>query len=243
VKHSFIDRYSALYSPLHLLDARSKILGFTALIVAVLSIPPGQPFVFFAHFFLAAVLMGLSQVPLAFVVGRTLLMLPFVLMAGIALPWRSPAGMELFVRLVLRSLLCLLLLVLMTNTTRFGEMLRGMRKLGFPRIIVMNLGFLYRYVFILTEEVLRTRMARECRQVGRSPWRAELRLLGSMLGSILIRSFERAERMYQAMLSRGGSADYPVFSPQRFSWGDLVFLAGVAAFVAGTQGMARGWFG
>lgn len=231
MKHSFIDRYADLDSPLHLLEARSKIIGFTALIAGVLAVSPASRYGFLPYFFLAAIMMGVSQIPLNFIVSRTLLILPFVLLAGIAAPWKGSVGFAWFAALVMRSLLCLILLVILTNTTRFPEFLRGLRRLGVPRILVLNLGFLYRYLFVLTDEAMRMRMARDCRRVGRMPPRAEFRLLGSMLGSLLIRSFERAERMYQAMLSRGHSTDFPVLAPRSFGWRDLLFLALVVSFL------------
>lgn len=232
MKHSFIDRYAALDSPLHLLDARTKLIGFTTLIAAVLWIPPGKPFAFFAYFFFTAILMGISQIPLAYIVARTLAILPFVLLAGLALPWRAGGGgWALFSALLLRSVLCLVILILLTNTTRFAELLRGLRRLGCPSILVMNLGFLYRYLFVLTEEVMRMRQARECRRVGRGRAAPEVKLLGSMLGTLLLRSFERAERLYQAMLSRGSSGDFFILGPKKLSWRDLVFLSGLGFFI------------
>jgi cobalt/nickel transport system permease protein len=124
------------------------------------------------------------------------------------------------------------LLIILTNTTRFAELLRGLKKLGCPQILVMNLSFLYRYLFVLTEEVQRMKQARDCRRVGRARFKEELKILSSMLGTLLIRSFERAERMHSAMLSRGFSGDFQVVSPRRFSWRDLAFLTLVAAFIA-----------
>jgi cobalt/nickel transport system permease protein len=237
VKHSFIDRYAGLDSPLHLLDARTKIIGFTALIAAVLRIPPGRPLLYFAYFFLAAIFMGISQVPLLYIVSRTLVILPFVLLAGLAAPWRDGSGIIFFNTLLLRSLLCLMILVLLTNTTRFAELLRGLRRLGCPRILVVNLSFLYRYLFVLIEEVMRMRQARDSRRVGRAGMKAEMKLLGSMLGTLLLRSFERAERMYQAMLSRGSSGEFPILAPRRFTWRDLAFLVGLALFIGVTFGV------
>ena len=234
MKHSFVDRYAGLDSPLHQLDARSKLAGFTALIVAVLFIPSGRTFVFFAYFFLAAVLMGISQIPLTYIVGRTLLIFPFILLAGLATPWKDGLNAAWFGGLFMRSMLCLMLLILLTNTTRFAELLRALRKLGCPRLLVLNLAFLYRYLFVLTEEVLRMKQARDCRRVRRAPMKEEWRLLGSMLGTLLLRSFERAERMYQAMLSRGYVGEFPVFAPRRFSWRDLAFLCGLVVIVAVT---------
>jgi cobalt/nickel transport system permease protein len=124
-----------------------------------------------------------------------------------------------------------MLLILLTNTTRFVELLGGLKKLGCPQILAMNLSFLYRYLFLLTEEAMRMKQARDCRRVARIPFREDLKILSSMLGTLLIRSFERAERIHHAMLSRAYSGDFLVVSPRRFSWRDLAFLSGVAAFL------------
>jgi cobalt/nickel transport system permease protein len=229
VKHHFIDRYAALQSPLHLLEARSKILAFTALIICVLSIPAHSGILLLAQFFLAAILMGVSQVPLPYIMGRILVILPFIVLASLAVPWRGYQGLGI---LFARAILCLILLILLTNTTRFVELLRGLRKLGCPRILVVNLSFLYRYFFVLTEEALRMKQARDCRRVGRAPLREEMKILSSMLGTLLIRSFERAERMHSAMLSRGYSGEFPVTEARPFTWRDPVFLSIVALFMA-----------
>jgi len=231
MKHSYVDRYADLDSPLHLLEARSKLIGFTALIIAVLLIRPGDAAAFFASFFLIAVLMGVSQIPLSYMLGRTLLLLPFVLLAGIAVPWKGAEGFSWFSALLMRSLLCLILVILLTNTTRFAELLSGLRSLGLPRILALNLGFLYRYLFVLMDEAMRMRMARDCRTVGRLPLLRELRLTGTMLGALLLRSFERAERTYQAMLSRGHSLAFPVLAPRRFGFRDAVFITVVTGFI------------
>jgi cobalt/nickel transport system permease protein len=231
MKASFIDRYADLDSPLHQLDARTKLIGFTALIVAVLTIPSGDTFVFFAFFFLAAIFMGISQVPLGYILGRALVLLPFVVLANLARPWRGGMDFVFLNALVLRSLLSLIILVLLTNTTRFTELLHGLGKLGCPRAITLCLGFLYRYAFVLTDEWMRMRQARDCRSVGRVTGRTGLKARASKLANLIVRSFERAERLYQAMLSRGYSSDFPVYGLRRFSWRDLVFTTALAPFV------------
>jgi cobalt/nickel transport system permease protein len=234
MKHSFIDRYADLDSPLHMLDARTKLIGFCALTVAALQLPAGGAGGFFLFFFFLAILAGISQIPLTFIAARTLVILPFILLAGLSAPWRGSQGWSWFLALMLRSILCLLILILLTSTTRFAELLRGLRKFGCPKILAANLSFLYRYLFVLADEMHRMRHARESRRVGRAGVRAELRTLGSMLGTLMIRSFERADHMYQAMLSRGFSGDFPVTAPRRFTWRDPAFIAVVALFVAAT---------
>lgn len=231
MKHNFLDRYASLDSPLHTLEARTKLVGFLALIVAALWVPTGKSGIFFANFFVTAILIGISQIPLGFVLGRTLVIIPFVLTAALAAPWKGGLDPTWFSSILMRSLLCLIFLLILTNTTRFPELLGGLRKLGCPQVLVLNLGFLYRYLFVLTEEVLRMRQARDCRDVGRKPWTSELKILGSMLGTVLLRSFERAERMYQAMLSRGYSGEFPILSTRSFTWRDLCFLSSVGLFI------------
>jgi cobalt/nickel transport system permease protein len=228
LKHNFIDRYATLDSPLHALEPRTKLVVFTALIVSVLSIPASRGSLFFFFAFAAVILMGFSQVPLNYIVGRAFLMLPFIILASLAMPWKGYWGFGI---LFIRAILCLIFLILLTNTTRFSELLRGMRKLGCPQILAMNLSFLYRYIFVLTEEAMRMKQARDCRRTSRAPFREELKLLSSMLGTLLIRSFERAERMHAAMLSRGYSGDFPVVSPRKFSWRDLLFLSIATIFI------------
>ncbi len=232
MKHSFIDRYANLDSPLHLLDARTKIIGFSALIVAALQIQGGSTGSFFMFFFFMAILAGISQIPMQYIVVRTFGILPFVLLAGLAAPWRGSGGWTWFLALMLRSILCLLILVLLTNTTRFVELLRGMRRLGCPRVLVANLSFLYRYLFVFADEVMRIRQARDSRRVGRTGLRSELHTLGSMLGTLMVRSFARADGMYQAMLSRGFVGEFPLAAARRISWRDLAFISVVALFIA-----------
>ena len=228
MRHNFIDSYAALDSPLHILECRTKLAAFIALIIATLCIPMNEGFLFFTYAFAIAILMGISQIRLTYILGRTLVILPFIILASLAAPWRGLHGLWI---LFVRAILCLILLILLTNTTRFVELLRGLRKLGCPQILVMNLSFLYRYLFVLTEEAMRMKQARDCRRVGRAPVMKELKILSSMLGTLLIRSFERAERMYGAMQSRGFSGNFPVVAPRKFTWRDLVFLSGVLLFI------------
>lgn len=224
-----MDRYASLDSPLHLLEARSKLVAFGALIVSVLCIPADRGSLLFVYFFAAAILMGISQVPLAYIVGRTLLFLPFIALMGLAVPGKNHPGLGV---LLIRAALCLMLLILLTNTTRFVEMLRALRRLGCPETLVTKLHFIYRYVFALADEAVRMKRARDGRRVGRIRQREGLKLSNRMLGTLLKRSLERADRMHRAMLSRGCQGDFLVVAPRRFSMRDIAFLAGVALFVA-----------
>jgi cobalt/nickel transport system permease protein len=83
-------------------------------------------------------------------------------------------------------------------------LLSGMRALHVPDVLVTLTGFTYRYLFVLVDEAMRLQTARDARSVGSGGtlfWRAKV--LGAMIGSLFIRSYERSERIYQAMASRG----------------------------------------
>ena len=67
-----------------------------------------------------------------------------------------------------------------------------------------TISFMYRYLFVLVDEAMRLQTARDARSVGAGRtlfWRAKV--LGGMIGCLFIRSYERSERIYAAMLSRG----------------------------------------
>jgi cobalt/nickel transport system permease protein len=71
-----------------------------------------------------------------------------------------------------------------------------------PRVMTMILSFMYRYLFVLVDEVMRLKQARDSRSFGGSRW-WQLRVIGNMVGTLFIRSYERGERVYAAMLARG----------------------------------------
>ncbi len=97
---------------------------------------------------------------------------------------------------------------MLTATTHFVDVLRALRAFRLPAILVAILSFAYRYLFILTEEAQRLLRARECRSAaldgkggGSVVWRAKV--TGRLVGTLFLRAFERSERVYVAMVSRG----------------------------------------
>ena len=98
--------------------------------------------------------------------------------------------------------------VVLTSSTSFPHLLQAMRSLRLPKVLVAITGFTYRYLFVIADEALRLMRARVARSAAPSGqgggtvlWRA--RVTGSMVGSLFLRSLERSERIYSAMLARG----------------------------------------
>lgn len=98
--------------------------------------------------------------------------------------------------------LSLTLLILFSEMISFAELLRGLRYLKVPQLLLNTLSLMYRYGFVLSEESFRMKKARQSRTFtsGRV-W--EWRVQATVASQLLIRAFDRAERIYAAMCSRG----------------------------------------
>ncbi|MFH1448193.1 MAG: cobalt ECF transporter T component CbiQ [Candidatus Micrarchaeota archaeon] len=220
MEHSFIDRYSKLDSPIHRLNPKIKILSAILFIVAVVTIP-ARPQVFAFYFVVLLALMIVSTVPLGFIFRRSLMFCPFVLVPVLFSTLMFTPGeaigsygvghfkvtvtydaLNIILIVFSRAWLSILASILLVSTTGFSNLLKGLQTLGVPRVITMVMSFMYRYMFVLTDELMRMRRARESRCF-RGGFLETLRSSGSIIGSLFIRSYERGERVYAAMLSRG----------------------------------------
>jgi cobalt/nickel transport system permease protein len=201
VKHDFLDRYSRLDSPVHRLPAAFKLAATLLIVVAVLLVPPSRPDVLTAFLALLLVVSALSRIPPRYLATRVLMLEPFVI--GVALlALFQPGGSRVFLFLVARSTLCLLALVLLSNSTPFSELLRVLRAVRVPALLVTTLSLMYRYLFVLVDEAQRMKRARASRTFARrrrSGWHSA----STVVSQLFVRSSERAERIYSAMCARG----------------------------------------
>jgi cobalt/nickel transport system permease protein len=202
--HDFIDRYSRLNSPVHRLPSGLKLVTALAFLLATILLPASWIGGFAV---IAALLLGLaavSRIPPGFLAGRLLMLEPFVL--GIAiLSLFQPGGVNLFLLLLIRSTLCLFTVLLLSNTTPFADSLRVLKRCHIPGLLVTTLALLYRYLFVLIDELERMQRARAARTFRSSRWKT-WQVLAAIAGQLFVRSTERAERIYAAMCARGWKA-------------------------------------
>ena len=223
--YSALDTYHPGDSSIHRLDARVKVAITLLIIVTVVLTPDGTWFAF-AVLQVALLLAAIaSRVGLGRYTKRSAVALPFALAAltvAFSTPgdelWRwnmlgfpvtiTAEGVVRFGSIVVRSLLSVQGAVLLAGTTKFPDILRALRWMRLPGVLVSTAGFLYRYLFVLADEAQRMIRAREARSAapagkggGSVIWRA--RVAGGMAGSLFIRSYERSERIYDAMVARG----------------------------------------
>lgn len=201
MRHSFLDRYSRLNSPIHRIDVSAKLMSLILLLVATIT----TPISFYAAFALVSIVLlvvaFVSRIPLIFLVRRMLLLELFVMGVAI-LSLLQPNGIVVFTTLVVRSTLCLLAIVLFSNTTPFSELLDLLRSWRVPLLLITLLALMYRYLFVLVDELERMQRARTSRTfTGKRVvvWHS----LATVVSQLFVRSTERAETIYAAMCARG----------------------------------------
>ncbi|NJE06261.1 cobalt ABC transporter permease [Thermococcus sp. M36] len=111
-------------------------------------------------------------------------------------------GLHSFFLLIGKAFLSAGTAVVITSSVGFSRIIAEMEALGLPRILTVTLAFTYRYLDLFAEEAVRMKRALDSRAFGVGR-REYYRWLGSMIGEIFVRSYQRNERVYRAMLSRG----------------------------------------
>jgi cobalt/nickel transport system permease protein len=156
---------------------------------------------FLAMFGFLLVAAVVSKIPWRFLLGRLFILEPFALGVAVMALFQHN-GIEVFLGLLVKSSLCLFMMILASNTTPFAEVLTVLQKIKIPALLITVLALAYRYLFVLIDEGERLQRARRSRTFEiskRKTWVA----LASLVGQLFIRSTERAERIYAAMVSRG----------------------------------------
>jgi cobalt/nickel transport system permease protein len=233
-------------------------------IVSTALLPDGAWLAYSLSWGLVLLVTAASGFTYGFVLRRSLVALPFAA-AAIAmlfnLPGRplfsvqvggweltaSDAGLVRFVSVLLRSWVSVQMAILLTATTRFPDLMHALRHLRVPPLLVAIISFMFRYLSVLVEEVtrlLRARQARSARlELGRGggsiAWRA--RVAGNMAGQLFLRSLERSDRVYNAMLARGFQGQFitinpHVMQPRDWRLGGLGLLVLVILQVIGRVG-------
>ncbi len=245
MRHDYLDKYSAIHSFIHKLDPRVKLICFFLAVVAVVSEPRGDitgfPFYYLLLFFLVMA----SRIPVSFVLKRCMIASPFIVMAAGVLPLsyilsRSSSSLPSEVMLyhplsiLLKAYAAVILLTLLASTEKFHRLLSGLQKLKFPPILGILSALMYRYIFILNDEMLRTTRARKSRTPGNSRI-SRFRIYGNQAALIFLRARKRAQDVYNAMLSRGFIGKFPEYNGFKLRLQDALFSVAFLALYAGVR--------
>lgn len=208
-----LDRLSYQDTFVHRIDPRIKLLSTLVFIVVVVSFPKYEVTGLLPFFLFPILLLTLGDIPVRFILKKMLVVSPFALFIGIFNPLLDtrPAldilgfpvslGWMSFASIMLKFALTTSTALLLIATTSFPGICFAMQKLRIPQTLVAQLLFLYRYIFVLTEEALKIVRSREMRSFGRRG--REMKHFVPLIGVLFMRTLDRAERVYHAMLARG----------------------------------------
>lgn len=230
------DRYHDTQSFVHRLDPRVKVVVTLAFILSNALLPDGAWLAFGLGWIFLLAANALSNLGLDFTFKRSFVALPFALVAVtilFSIPGRAlaefrflfwdlvltDAGVLRFASIVVRSWLSVQMAILLVGTARFPDIVHALEHLRVPAILTTIISFLYRYLFVLVDEVFRLLRAREARSAasagarsgGSVVWRAQV--AGNMAGQLFLRSYERSDRVYNAMLARGYTGHLMTINP------------------------------
>ena len=189
--------------------------------------------------FYPVLVMAIAELPIGPILKRILLVEPLIIGIGILNPLFDhqtvviggitiSRGWVTFISIFIKCGLTVTAALLLISTTGMDKLASAMRMLRIPRLFVLQLLLTYRYISLLMEEVariLRAYSLRSPRQKGvhRSAW-------GSLAGQLIVRTLDRAQRVYQAMCLRGFTGEYHTGGCERIMARDLAYFAGWVLF-------------
>lgn len=231
---SYLDALARRNTFIHRLDPRIKVAVAAIFIICVVSfdkyvISAMLPFALFLM--LAA---GLAEIPAGFLLKKLLIVSPFAVMVGIFNPLLDQqqmmqvgpvalsGGWLSFFSILLRFSLTVSAVLLLIASTGFNGVCMAMVKLGMPRIFAVQLLMLYRYIFVLIDEGVRMYQARALRTFkGRG---MGMKTFSHLVGQLLLRTIDRAERIHLAMLCRGFDGTIRIRGTLMITRNDIFFL-------------------
>jgi cobalt/nickel transport system permease protein len=246
--HAYIDKFAYQDSAIHRLDSRVKFIVVLVFTAVVISLPRTSVSILACYAIGPFTILVWAKVPLKFVFKHILIISPFILVLALSFPlydrtsssvafgpfiWHISVGWMRCFTILGKFVVTMLALMALVSTTRFNDLLAGLQKLGFPGLLVIQLGFLYRYIFVLVDRahhILRARAGRKLRSLG---FKNEINTATSMIGSLLVRSIETAENINIAMQARGFDGTWQTLTRLKIRRCDILFVIISLSFVFG----------
>lgn len=229
-----LDLLAAGETTVHRLDARAKVIVTLAFIVSVVSFGKYEVTALFPFFIYPAFMMALGNLPAGYIGKKIVFVLPFALTVAIFNPlvdrqimmqlgpFDITGGWISCASIIIRSILTVGAAIILVGLTGFTGICRALEQLGMPQVFAVQLLFLYRYIFVLTEEGGRASRARELRSFGKKG--LGLASYTSLISHLLLRTWERAERIHMAMLARGFTGEFHTGQSKRFGGREVSFV-------------------
>ena len=207
-------------TPVHRLAPQCKVAATALFVFAVACTPREVYWPYLWYLLLLCTVAAVAALPPLILLRRLLVEVPFLLFV-LALPVvgappqltllgtdLSVPGLHAAAAIALKATFGLLTTAILAATTPLPEIITGLERLRVPRVFTAVAAFMVRYTDVLLGELARMRTAAACRG-GNPRWLWQIRDVTAGLGALVVRSFERGERVYLAMASRGYTGALP----------------------------------
>jgi len=244
--HSYLDKYADGGSFFHRLDSRVKFLAAVVFTAAVLLSGAKAVAVLFCFAVGPFAVLVLAGIPLPFIFRRILVVCPFVLILALTGPFydRQPetvsvgpyllsisGGWLRCISILGKFTVTMLTLFALVCTTRFADLLAGLGTMRCPEILCVQLGMLYRYLFVLVDRAGHILRARSTRKLCNLGFRRETAVAAAMMGALFIGSIETSQKIQMAMQARGFCGQFHSLKTMRVVRRDIIFAATVIVFL------------
>ncbi|SDM90701.1 cobalt/nickel transport system permease protein [Psychrobacillus sp. OK028] len=234
-----LDDLARKETSIHLVHPLTKLLTTVVFLTVVLSFGRYEIVGLLPFFFYPIVIITVAEIPLGPILKRVLLAMPFIIGIGIFNPVFDQQTMSAFglifskgwvtfLSILIKSCVCVGASLLLIATTGMDSLAAALRMLKVPKIFVLQLLLTYRYIYVLIEEISHMMLAyslRAPRQRGIHP-----RVWGSFVGQLILRTFDRAQRIYDSMALRNFNGEYHTGKIDKNCWKDMVYLFGWCLF-------------
>ena len=221
--HLVIDRWSRGTSPLHQRDPRAKLTALLVFLIVVSTTRPEAQIAFAAYAALLLAAANLAGLPLRGLAGRAALVLPFSATFALLTWWSGDALRAL--ALAEKSFLSGMAALLLVGTTPLTGWTAALESWRVPRMLILVIQFVYRYLFVIAEQAQRMRWAALCR----GSRTGSFRLAAGLVGVLFARSWQRADGIYHAMLARGFHGRFVPAVPAPLRFADVLFFTACLA--------------
>ena len=218
----------------HRINPAIKVVVTLVFILVVVSFSKYEIHRLMPYFIFQVFIIAAGDIPAGVILKKILVVSPFVLFAGIFNPLLDTnivyrisglpvsGGWVSYASIIIKFVLTISAALLLIATTSFPGICFALDKMRVPKIFVMQLLFIYRYLFVLAEEAMRIVRARNMRTFGN--YGRDIKTFTSITGTFLLRSMERSERIYHAICSRGFDGRIRLLRDFKFSPADVIFV-------------------
>ncbi|MCG8568535.1 MAG: cobalt ECF transporter T component CbiQ [Spirochaetes bacterium] len=218
---------------IHRIDGRIKILTTLLFIIVVISFHKYTISMLFPYLIYPLFLLTLGNIPLSVILKKVLILSPLVIFIGIFNPIFDQSlflkigtipvssGWISFLSIIIRFFLTVSISFILISITGFYHVCIALTKIGVPNVFALQLMLMYRYIFLLIDESIRLVRAHQLRA-----FQSKIRMKHFiyMISHLLIRTIDRAENIYNAMLARGFHGKLNIISEHKIGIRDITFL-------------------